>query len=205
MFEKTDLKSFVQDLCSSKPTPGGGSSAALVAANGAALCAMLCNLTDGKKGYEEHWQKMRQTAQIMSDAALDLLADIDRDCAAFKDYMAALKLPKETEEQAAKRKQALAAAALNAALAPFTVAQKAARLLPLAQDAVLCGNTGAVSDGAISVVLLADGIQAALYNVRINLPYIADEKERTRLKKEADAFAAAAERARQEILEKVKL
>lgn len=205
MTAQTDLKSFIADLCSSKPTPGGGSVAALTASNGASLCAMLCNLTAGKKGYEDSWQKMSRTAETMQKAAFDFLDDIDRDVAAFENYMAALKLPKDTAEQTEKRKEALSAAALEAALAPFDVAKKAAELLPLAQYAVEHGNANATSDGKISVVLLSDAVRSALYNVMINLPFIADEKKREELKTAAKGFAAAAEQARKAILEKDEL
>ena len=76
MFKDLTLRQFVDDTSSSKPAPGGGSVAALTAANGASLIAMLCNLTANKKGYEEHWEKMAQTAEYCTKTAQELPAYI---------------------------------------------------------------------------------------------------------------------------------
>ena len=48
-----DLDTFLDDLSSPAPVPGGGSAAALSAAMGAALLAMVCNLTIGRKRYAD--------------------------------------------------------------------------------------------------------------------------------------------------------
>ena len=44
------IRGFLDELASSAPTPGGGSAGALLGAIGAALLAMVGNLTAGKKG-----------------------------------------------------------------------------------------------------------------------------------------------------------
>ena len=50
-----DLKvtEFIDLLASDAPAPGGGSAAALEGAIGAALTAMVCGLTKGKKKFAE--------------------------------------------------------------------------------------------------------------------------------------------------------
>ena len=53
-------KNFVHELSSDSKAPGGGSVAALAASLGAGLCAMVCNLTVGKKGYEEHFTRLNE-------------------------------------------------------------------------------------------------------------------------------------------------
>ena len=53
MIKDKSLQEFLDELASSAPTPGGGSGAAVMGAMGAALVSMVCNLTVGKKGYEE--------------------------------------------------------------------------------------------------------------------------------------------------------
>lgn len=205
MFKNLTLKQFIDDTASSKPSPGGGSVAALTAANGAALIAMLCNLTAGKKGFEAHWQKMEQTAAFCQKKAEGFLDGIDSDCAAFDGYMAALKMPKETDEQKALRKAALDKAVLQATNVPMGIAVDAAELLTYADYAITHGNPNAVSDGAIAVLLLKDAIKAALYNVRINLPSIKDDGVRTQLAERAAELERFAEVSEKTILEKVKL
>ena len=61
------IRGFLEELASSAPTPGGGSAGAFVGAVGAALLAMVGNLTAGKKGYESVDRSMR-----------DLVAQSDR-------------------------------------------------------------------------------------------------------------------------------
>ena len=56
---------FLEELASKAPTPGGGAASALCGAVAAALTAMLANLTVGKAGSEENEQ---QTAQIIAAA-----------------------------------------------------------------------------------------------------------------------------------------
>jgi len=68
----TDLKvnEFLDALASKDAVPGGGSGAALAGALGAALVSMVCNLTIGKKGYEDAWEPLTGDGSL-SDAARD--------------------------------------------------------------------------------------------------------------------------------------
>jgi len=205
MFKDMTLRQFVDDTSSSKPAPGGGSIAALTGANGASLIAMLCNLTVNKKGYEEHWDKMAQTAAHCEKIAQEFLDGIDKDCTAFEGFMSALKMPKDTDEQIAKRKLNLDAAIKTATEMPLAIAVAAADLFAYADYAITFGNKTAVSDGAIAVLLLKDAIKAALYNVRINLPSIKDDALRQKITKQAAELESFAESQEKIILEKVEL
>ncbi len=205
MFKDLTLRQFVDDTSSSKPAPGGGSVAALTAANGASLIAMLCNLTANKKGYEEHWEKMAQTAEYCTKTAQELLDYIDKDCAAFERYMAALKMPKNTQEQADARKIKLDEAIVKATTVPLSLASTAAYLFTYADYAITYGNKTATSDGAIAVLLLKDAVKSALYNVKINLPSIKDEKQKRSVEEQAAELESYAENQEKIILEKVKL
>ena len=205
MFKDMTLRQFVDDTSSSKPAPGGGSVAALVGANGASLIAMLCNLTVNKKGYEEHWQKMSDVAKRCAQTAQDLLEFIDKDCAAFEEYMSALKMPKDTSEQAEARKAKLDLAVLNATNVPLSLAKTAAQLFECADYAVTYGNKMALSDGAIAVLLLKDAVKSALYNVKINLPGIKDEALHNDIAKQVEDLENLAQQKAEEILRKVNL
>lgn len=205
MFEKFTLQSFIADTASAKPVPGGGSVAALTAANGAALMAMLCNLTANKKGYEAHAQKMEALAKKYAAAAQDFLSDIDRDCAAFEAYMAALKLPKDTPSAAEERAEKLALAVDGATAAPMSVAEKAEALLDDAEYILTNGNKTATSDGIIAVRLLAEATRAALCNVAINLPYIKDADKRAAAEQKSARLEQSARDKAENILKGIKL
>lgn len=86
---------FLEELASKAPTPGGGAASALCGAVAAALTSMLANLTVGKAGSEENEQ---QTAQIIAAAGKlreELTALADDDASVFGKFMAAYKMPKK--------------------------------------------------------------------------------------------------------------
>ena len=115
---------FLEELASKAPTPGGGAASALCGAVAAALTAMLANLTVGKAGSEENEQ---QTAQIIAAAGKlreELTALADDDAAVFGKFMAAYKMPKTTDEEKAARTAAIQQAAVAAADVPMQIAEK---------------------------------------------------------------------------------
>ena len=50
MITQQPVETFLDELASAAPTPGGGSAAAIIGAMGAALLSMVCSVTLGKKG-----------------------------------------------------------------------------------------------------------------------------------------------------------
>ena len=101
------VRGFVETLGSRTPAPGGGSASALMAAMGAALGAMVGWMTYGKRKFEDKDAAMRRLLPPLDEAMRDLLPLVDADTRAFNDYMAALGLPKDTPEQAARREAAM--------------------------------------------------------------------------------------------------
>ena len=72
-FAKQSIESFVQDLNSTKPMPGGGSAAAICGAMGAALAGMSAHMTAGKKKYvavEEKMQEIITATKILQEEML---------------------------------------------------------------------------------------------------------------------------------------
>ncbi len=205
MFKDMTLSEFVSATSSSKAVPGGGSVAALTASNGASLIAMLCNLTVGKKGYEQHWDKMKEVAEICSQKAQDFLGFIDKDSKAFNDYMDALKMPKDDKEQIMAREMSIASALYDATFVPLQLARQVDKLFEYADYAVTFGNKMATSDGAIAVLLLKSAITSALYNVKINLPSIQNEAIKQKMISLMDQVEQSATQQEKSILEKVKL
>src|SRR5579862_7689643 len=53
MYLEETLQTYLDDLASARPTPGGGSAAALSAATGAALACMVARLTLSKADYAD--------------------------------------------------------------------------------------------------------------------------------------------------------
>jgi glutamate formiminotransferase/formiminotetrahydrofolate cyclodeaminase len=160
----------LEALSADTPTPGGGSAAAYSGAMGAALVAMVARLTIGKKKYALVQDLMQELLAKAERLQAELLEDVRKDAAAFEAVMAAYRLPKDTPEEQAQRREAIETATLAAAQAPLKVAHKAVQVLSLAEQAVASGNVNAISDGAVGAALARAALTGAGYNVRINLP-----------------------------------
>ncbi|PNX45550.1 MAG: methenyltetrahydrofolate cyclohydrolase [Thermoplasmata archaeon M11B2D] len=165
---------FLDELASNSPAPGGGSVAALSGAVGAALSSMVSNLTKGKQGYEPVQDDITELLEKSENLRKELTDLIDKDTEAFNKVMSALKMPKETDEQKEKRKNALQIAFKHAAEVPLETAQKCAQVIEIACVIAQKGNKNSISDAAVSAVMSRAGVQAAILNVRINLGSIKD-------------------------------
>ena len=87
------LERFADEVSSNSPAPGGGSVAALAGSLGAALAAMVANLTVGKAGYESAWAPLSTLAERAQSLKTALLAAVDDDTKAFDSVLAAMRLP----------------------------------------------------------------------------------------------------------------
>lgn len=160
---------FVDLLASDAPAPGGGSAAALEGALGAALTAMVCGLTVGKKKYAE-FEKLARSAQTK---ALDLKARfvdvMDRDTEAFNVVSAAFGMPKATDEEKAARSAAIQKGLEGCTKTPFEMMELAVETLELTASVLGKSNDSAASDLGVSALSLRAAIQGAWLNVLINI------------------------------------
>src|SRR5690606_6312345 len=166
-------REFVDELSTDSPAPGGGSVAALSAAQAAALAAMVANLTVGKKGYESAQDRLlaiAEAAQELKDVPLDAM---DQDTAAFDRVMAAFGLPKGTEEQRRARGAAIAVPTRAAARWRLSVLEHAVQVLGLAAEVGEIGTENSLSDAGVAVLCASTGAEGAYYNVLINLAALA--------------------------------
>lgn len=193
----TDLsvQELLERLGSSDPVPGGGSASALAAAMGAALVAMVAELTIGRAEYAEHEETVRHLRFDAIERRAELVALAQEDATAYDAVVQARRMPKETEAEKAARSQALGTAMVEAARAPLRAAVVAGEVLDLAQRIAPIGNRNAVSDAGVAALLAAAGLRGALLNVRINLPYLPpSEPMRTSAPAEIERLEALAEK-----------
>ena len=166
---------FVAATASEEPAPGGGSVAALEAALGAALTAMVCNFTTGRKKwaeFEEKAKEMEQKALVLKEQAVDI---IDRDTEAFNAVSAVFAMPKNTDEEKAARKAAMQEALKGCTKTPFEMMELACQALELTRSVVGKLNASAASDLGCAALSLKAAIQGAWLNVLINIGGIQDQ------------------------------
>lgn len=189
-FNEMTIQSFIEDVDSKKPAPGGGSVSALAAQTGVALIRMVGHLTRGKKRYK----KLDENVRERFDAVFEDFASyreefaklMDADTEAFNKIMAAFKWPKETQEQRETRKKKIAEASEEAIEVPMRIAKLAYRALDHADIIMEYGNKHAISDVGVGASMLFCAVESALLNVKINLPGLDDETSVFHYKKEAD-------------------
>jgi len=170
------LDAYLTTLASSAPAPGGGSVAALAAAQGAALLSMVLNLTLGRPRFAASEEEGRAILAAAERLRAECAALIDRDAAVLGALIASYKLPKGTSEERAARTATLAARTREATEVPLAVARTAAALLPLCRQLLPLGNPTAVSDIGVAATCAVAGFRAAELNVLINLGQLPDEE-----------------------------
>jgi formiminotetrahydrofolate cyclodeaminase len=174
MVTQSPVETFLDDLASGQPTPGGGSAAAIIGAMGAALVSMVCNVTIGKKGYEGVEAEMKAVREESERVRRRLTGMVAEDIAAFNSLMAAYKLPKATDDDKARRTAAIQAALRRATEAPLDCARVCAEVIALSRRASELGYVNVISDGGVGVLAGFTGLRSAALNVYINAPALKD-------------------------------
>jgi formiminotetrahydrofolate cyclodeaminase len=167
------LADFREATASAEPTPGGGSVAGVSATLGLGLVIMALEISAKRKDAVEP----EKTRALISEARalmVELSGDADRDVLAFQDYMAAARLPKLSDEEKQKRREALDAATRRATEAPLAAARHIIAALGLAEQAAPLSHLHVVSDVGAGTGLLEGALKAILFNVDVNLPSLSD-------------------------------
>ncbi|MBW1841066.1 MAG: cyclodeaminase/cyclohydrolase family protein [Deltaproteobacteria bacterium] len=205
MMANMSIVDFLEKTASSEPVPGGGSIAALSAAVAASLSEMVANLTTGRKAYADVEEEMNQVRKDILQYKNKLLQDIDDDSEAYRQVMAAFKLPKDTEAEKEHRAQAIQDKLKHAARVPLSVAEDAFKIIDLAGKVVEKGNKNAVTDGAVAAMMARTAVLSALYNVKINLSSIEDTQFVDEITLQVKFMEVRVREKEREVLEKVNL
>ena len=165
---------FVDEVSRDTPAPGGGSIAALAGSIGAALAAMVANLTVGKAGFDGRYEELDTLAAQAQGVKDQLLGAVDEDTQAFNGVMDALRMPKDTPDQKAARSEALQSGYKRATEIPMQTARHCCTALELCLTAARCGNDVMITDAGVGALVSFAGVKGAAYNARINLKSIKD-------------------------------
>jgi len=204
MIVEQSLRGFLDELASSAPTPGGGSAAALMGAMGAALVAMVCSLTIGRRDYESVEAEMRRALAEAEALRQRLTAMSEADVQAFDALMAAYKLPRTSDEDKMARDRVIQDALKQATDVPLACAEACAQVIELARRVAPIGNRAVISDAGVASLAAYAALRSAALNVYINAPSIKDAEfvrsRRERLDQMLARCATASEQAYNTVL-----
>lgn len=193
-------RDFARTTASESPAPGGGSVAAYMGALAAALGTMVANLSAHKPGWDDRWKEFSDLAEEGQHALDHFLHLVDADTEAFNDIMAAIGMPKGTEEERRERAAALEAATLHAAELPLDTAKRACSLFPWLEEVARQGNPASASDAGVAALAATAAVRGAALNVRINAVGLADKERAQQLIAESQQLEAAALAAQDSVL-----
>jgi methenyltetrahydrofolate cyclohydrolase len=200
------LGDFLDRLAGRVPVPGGGATAALHAAQGAALLGMVARYTTGEK-YAEHAETIGRIITEVDELRGIALRLADADADAFTAVAEAYGLPKSTDEEKAARAAIIGQALVGAAWPPAQVISIAGMVADLAQALVEIGNRNVISDVAAAAESARAAAATARVNVEINLAGITDEQASLEMIAEtgkADAIIALAEQVTAAVREQIR-
>ena len=164
---------FASEVDSNSPAPGGGSVSALASDIGVGLARMMAHLSFGKKKFEALDDKTKEEFKVRFDKLGEIRTElstlVDKDTESFNEFMKALKLPKETDEEKVARAKAMEEATIFSIEVPYKTAKLSLEALKLLDFLVANGNQNAITDIGVGTLMLATGMEGAILNVKVNL------------------------------------
>lgn len=199
MIKDLTVSTFLEELSSKKPTPGGGGAAALGGAQGVALGEMVINLTLGKKKYADVEEEMQLLLVRLEGIRAEFLRLADEDARVFAPLAAAYGLPSGTEEEKKHKEEVLETHLLAASLIPKTVMEQAVEAIKIMDILAHKGSRLAVSDVGVGVSFLQTALLGAKMNVSINTKFMKQRETARQLDQEASALAETGRKLSDEI------
>lgn len=164
------IESYVNQLSSSSPTPGGGGTSALFGALGSALGSMVAALTAGKKKYAEYEQDIQKILAETARLNQRFLELMEADEKAFAPLSRAYGISKDDPARDSLLEEALK----GAAEPPIQVLQTCSSLIEVLEELAIKGSRLAISDAACGAAACEAAAKAASMNIFINTKLLKD-------------------------------
>ena len=165
---------------------------------------MVAGLSTDRPKYAEYQATHERCAATARDLESRFLALADRDSEAYGGYAAALKMPRDTDEQKEARQHAIRSAARAASEVPWECVRACEELVNAAESLAGRSNVNASSDVLVAALLGEAAARGAAENVLINLPATGDDVYAGQMQSDVDRtlheITALAARTREAVL-----
>lgn len=168
-------QTFISELATKAPTPGGGGASAYCGALASALASMVGNLTVGKKKYASVETEVEQALEELADLREGLIALIDADAQAFEPLAASWKMPASTPREQEIKRRATQAALVDACAVPLEIMGACAKVIVLCEFMAHNGSVMALSDTGVAALFAQAALEGASLNIIINAQSLEDE------------------------------
>ncbi|MGI6012698.1 MAG: cyclodeaminase/cyclohydrolase family protein [Oscillospiraceae bacterium] len=198
------MEQFTEELASKAAVPGGGGASALVGAVGAALGAMVGNLTVGKKKYAAVESEIQAIIVEIEAIRKELLRLVDADAEAFLPLSKAYGIPKDDPI----RTEVMESALRLACSVPMDLMRTLGRAIELHEILGQKGSRLALSDVGVGVLCCKTALQGASLNVWINTKSMTDRNYAETIEAEAEQllqkYSSMADRIYADVLQELR-
>jgi formiminotetrahydrofolate cyclodeaminase len=184
------LDSFLEATASANATPGGGSVGAVVGALGLGLVIMGLEITARNQASGDVGASISEARTLLAQIRMHADADVR----VFQEVMMAYRLPKNSDDEKAARREAIQRATVAATEKPLASARDVVTALALAERAAVVTKREVLSDTVAGLDIMMAAVKAILHNVDINLGTLADLAAAERYATERDTLSALAAR-----------
>lgn len=175
-FKNLSCISFIEKLSSKEPIPGGGGAAAFVCALSTALSNMVCNLTKGKKKYEDVQEEIENISQRLDVLQERLIFFIEEDAKVFYPLSKAYSIKATTEAEIEKKEELLETLLYNAAACPLNLMETTLEVFHILERlATICSRL-VLSDVGVASYFAYASIRSASLNVFINTKFMKNKE-----------------------------
>ena len=203
MYLQKNLQEYLDDLASDRPTPGGGSTAALSGTMGASLVCMVARLTLGKADYAEVQPEIESIIERAERLRTRFQQLIQADIEAYGQLSACFKLPRATSEEKTARTKAIQERLVEAALVPLEMAERAAELIWCCQRVAEIGNKNVLSDIGVAATLALAAGSGASWMVKTNIQILKDQARANELNARLQTALETISAGRQQVIDKI--
>lgn len=179
-FKDYSIDKFLYELKTDLPSPGGGSTAALVSGLAGALNSMVYSFTVDKKAFEKldnnNKEKMISLKEKCEEFIRKSIYYMEADRNTFTELMDTFKLPKNTDEEKKYRSQTIKEKTIAAMESPLNLAKDSLEFYDNIDFAIEFGNKNLTSDAIVAAILLHSAIESAIVNVFVNFKSLGNKE-----------------------------